>query len=210
MNLAAAGDGGTWNIPPGLVGDPASPMAKVLASQGWPSPGVEDKESSAWMPYLWQTEVESSAQRPYQPGQVLAQASSIEQDASPLPSYLQFGLEASMEPASPMPDVSKAFGAEQAMEEDSGEEDQDTGNPELHRLDRSMVQSSHAGSQGHGARMCKPCAFFNTKGCKDGTICKFCHLCEPGEKKRRKKEKSAFLRTVHHWQQAATGGWSKS
>lgn len=206
LNHSAAGDGGgAWNIPPGLGVDPASPMAKVLASQGWHSPGIEEKASRSWMPYPWQSEAESLQQRLYQPGQVLAQASSIEQDASPLPSYLQFGLEASMEPPLPMPDASKAFGAE---EDESGEEDQDAAtSPEHHR---TIAKSSHAGSQGHNVGMCKPCAFFNTKGCKDGVICKFCHLCEPGEKKRRKKEKSAFLRTVHRWQQAATGSWSKS
>merc|ERR1719419_777797 len=48
------------------------------------------------------------------------------------------------------------------------------------------------GSTGHYLRTCKPCAFVNTKGCKDGAWCNFCHLCEPGEKKRRKKEKKAF------------------
>jgi len=56
------------------------------------------------------------------------------------------------------------------------------------------------GSAGHYLRACKPCAFVNTKGCKDGVGCKFCHLCEPGEKKRRKKEKNAFRRAVNRWQ----------
>lgn len=49
------------------------------------------------------------------------------------------------------------------------------------------------GSVQHQAGTCKPCAFANTKGCKDGTACMFCHLCEPGEKKRRKKEKRQFM-----------------
>lgn len=55
------------------------------------------------------------------------------------------------------------------------------------------------GSAGHHLRACKPCAFVNTKGCKDGVMCQFCHLCEPGEKKRRKKEKKAFQRAVNQW-----------
>jgi len=43
------------------------------------------------------------------------------------------------------------------------------------------------GSQGHWAGTCKPCAFLYTKGCGNGANCSFCHLCEPGEKKRRAK-----------------------
>merc|ERR1712176_357735 len=46
-----------------------------------------------------------------------------------------------------------------------------------------------AGSAGHAAGRCKPCAFVHTKGCENGIMCEFCHLCEPGEKKRRHKEK---------------------
>lgn len=64
------------------------------------------------------------------------------------------------------------------------------------------------GSQGHLLRMCKPCAFFNTKGCKDGAECLFCHLCGPGEKKRRKKEKTAFWRTMNRWPRGDSQGWT--
>jgi len=45
------------------------------------------------------------------------------------------------------------------------------------------------GSLGHKTRNCKPCAFLHTKGCENGIDCPFCHLCKPGEKKRRLKEK---------------------
>jgi len=48
------------------------------------------------------------------------------------------------------------------------------------------------GSAGHFSGQCKPCAFVNTKGCKSGYECKFCHLCAPGEKKRRKREKGVY------------------
>lgn len=57
-----------------------------------------------------------------------------------------------------------------------------------------------AGSRGHSLRMCKPCAFV-MKGCQSGVDCKFCHLCEVGEKKRRKKEKVVFRREVQKWRQ---------
>jgi len=48
----------------------------------------------------------------------------------------------------------------------------------------------NVGSAGHNAGRCKPCAFIHTdKGCLQGIECRFCHRCEPGEKKRRRREK---------------------
>jgi hypothetical protein len=40
---------------------------------------------------------------------------------------------------------------------------------------------------------CKPCAYFLYKedGCRQGANCQFCHLCSPGELKKRKREKNA-------------------
>jgi hypothetical protein len=45
------------------------------------------------------------------------------------------------------------------------------------------------GSMSHSVGNCKPCAFMHTKGCQNGVNCRFCHLCDPGEKRRRQKEK---------------------
>jgi len=58
-----------------------------------------------------------------------------------------------------------------------------------------FVQQGHpeplasVGSREHDLGTCKPCAFLHTKGCENGESCSFCHLCEPGEKKRRRKDK---------------------
>eukprot|EP00408_Alexandrium_pacificum_P048889 CAMPEP_0171261666 /NCGR_PEP_ID=MMETSP0790-20130122/56122_1 /TAXON_ID=2925 /ORGANISM="Alexandrium catenella, Strain OF101" /LENGTH=148 /DNA_ID=CAMNT_0011730101 /DNA_START=92 /DNA_END=538 /DNA_ORIENTATION=- len=62
------------------------------------------------------------------------------------------------------------------------------------------------GSESHHLRLCKPCAFVDTKGCNAGMHCKFCHLCEPGEKKRRKKEKTAFWRAMGRMDNKAAHG----
>mmetsp|Transcript_11373 Transcript_11373/g.25374 ORF Transcript_11373/g.25374 Transcript_11373/m.25374 type:complete len:217 (+) Transcript_11373:65-715(+) len=45
------------------------------------------------------------------------------------------------------------------------------------------------GSVGHYNRQCTPCAFVHTKGCETGAACRFCHLCDKSEKKRRQKQK---------------------
>ncbi|CAJ1327734.1 unnamed protein product [Effrenium voratum] len=45
------------------------------------------------------------------------------------------------------------------------------------------------GSAKHRLGVCKPCAFVFKTGCNNGFDCEFCHLCDPGEKKRRKKER---------------------
>merc|ERR1712176_554044 len=46
------------------------------------------------------------------------------------------------------------------------------------------AQLPSVGSAGHRAGDCKPCAFFYTKGCSNGTNCTFCHLCGPDEKRK--------------------------
>jgi len=59
-------------------------------------------------------------------------------------------------------------------------------------LDNPQLGSAEVpsiGSSGHRFGSCKPCAFVFTKGCASGVDCIFCHLCQPGEKKRRQKVK---------------------
>mmetsp|Transcript_60442 Transcript_60442/g.167429 ORF Transcript_60442/g.167429 Transcript_60442/m.167429 type:complete len:258 (+) Transcript_60442:68-841(+) len=64
------------------------------------------------------------------------------------------------------------------------------------------------GSAGHFTGQCKPCVFVSKRGCKSGTACDFCHLCGPGEKKRRQRERRAFfgaLRRLEKGAEAAAG-----
>jgi len=51
------------------------------------------------------------------------------------------------------------------------------------------------GSVAHRYNNCKPCAFLHTKGCTNGIECQFCHICEPGEKKKRQREKRQIQRS---------------
>jgi len=53
---------------------------------------------------------------------------------------------------------------------------------------------SIAGSRAHDLGLCKPCAFVFKEGCLNGDSCMFCHLCQPGEKRRRRKERLAQRR----------------
>jgi len=50
------------------------------------------------------------------------------------------------------------------------------------------------GSIEHVSGNCKPCAFYYKQGCENGVQCKFCHLCEAGEKRRRQKDKKTQFR----------------
>lgn len=47
----------------------------------------------------------------------------------------------------------------------------------------------------HQLGVCKPCTWaWRPEGCRRGVNCKFCHICEQGESKRRRKERIAELR----------------
>jgi len=59
-------------------------------------------------------------------------------------------------------------------------------------LKAEAEESAGSGSHPHD---CKPCAWFHhARGCQRGENCEFCHLCPPGEIKRRKKDKYRLLR----------------
>lgn len=67
----------------------------------------------------------------------------------------------------------------------------DTSVSQLPRLGSAELPS--VGSLGHHINRCKPCAFVGKTGCSNGVQCNFCHMCAPGEKKRRRKEKRSLL-----------------
>merc|ERR1712144_202834 len=53
------------------------------------------------------------------------------------------------------------------------------------------------GSLLHHKGECKPCTFFHTRGCENKEDCKFCHLCGPGEKKKRLKQLKSAQRVAN-------------
>jgi len=58
-------------------------------------------------------------------------------------------------------------------------------------------QPHSQGSVLHFQGTCKPCAFFwKVVGCKYGTECEFCHLCDADERKRRNKEKRMAMHAL--------------
>lgn len=57
------------------------------------------------------------------------------------------------------------------------------------------------GSSTHRLGLCKPCDFMYRTECRAGYDCKFCHMCEPGETRRRKKQKQTLLRVAKHTSQ---------
>lgn len=72
----------------------------------------------------------------------------------------------------------------------------------VHRGDLDDATIPSVGSSGHHLRDCKPCAFLDSrKGCVRGFQCPYCHLCEPGEKKRRQKEKRKMFTNARKMQQ---------
>lgn len=69
----------------------------------------------------------------------------------------------------------------------------DMGSPEMPTI----------GSVGHWNGTCRPCAFM-ARGCTSGVSCPFCHLCDPNEKKRRRKDKISFMRELRRWKKEQT------
>lgn len=82
------------------------------------------------------------------------------------------------------------------------EEENKLGKPAISLTDSLGLWS--LGSAEHSLGTCKPCAFLwkDVNGCQNGTNCKFCHMCTPGEVKRRKKAKLAMRKMMKQFDQA--------
>lgn len=67
-----------------------------------------------------------------------------------------------------------------------------------HAMYSSVVDTERTfnGVQAHDLGKCTPCAYFWYKkdGCRKGDDCQFCHLCQKGEIKRRKKDRIQQLK----------------
>jgi len=149
------------------------------------------------------TSAKDSSAMPYRPGELLSKAMTQEtSDVHPINSASSFDIKGhkavAEDPVSP----------DERDDDDDDDDDDYTDSEDGDEDGQRPIppgkvdgQQLNVGSTGHHLRLCKPCAFWNTKGCKDGKECKFCHLCEPGEKKRRKKEKSAYIRNISRWRQ---------
>lgn len=68
--------------------------------------------------------------------------------------------------------------------------------PQPNQLELGSPECPTIGSEGHRFGTCRPCAFLFTKGCSNGVMCSFCHLCDAGEKKKRMREKRALIRNA--------------
>lgn len=58
----------------------------------------------------------------------------------------------------------------------------------------SIAEFPSVGSRDHHLGTCKPCAYFGDKGCQSGMNCQYCHICPPGELKRRQKARRSAQR----------------
>jgi hypothetical protein len=58
----------------------------------------------------------------------------------------------------------------------------------LPSLEHKIPSMLSIGSMLHHKGECRPCAFYHTRGCENKEACEFCHVCGPGEQKKRLKQ----------------------
>lgn len=71
-----------------------------------------------------------------------------------------------------------------------------TGEPE--------TTTAETGTAAHARGECRPCSYFWYKvdGCRNGHECAFCHLCEKGENKKRKRDRIRALKASGQFKEA--------
>jgi len=72
------------------------------------------------------------------------------------------------------------------------------GSPELQMPIVGWEELPSIGSWEHHMGTCKPCAYFGERGCGNGAQCEYCHLCPPGELKRRQKARRSAQRRMRY------------
>mmetsp|Transcript_23600 Transcript_23600/g.73519 ORF Transcript_23600/g.73519 Transcript_23600/m.73519 type:complete len:273 (+) Transcript_23600:46-864(+) len=139
----------------------------------------------------------SEDSKPYQPGELLVKSAKIE-----IPPNMQTGLQwsdlggqvSAIALPSPVADVEVKSECSTVDTAEGAAAPTPAQNQELPAFLKGftgqlgMPGVPSMGSAGHHLGLCKPCAFVFKGGCTNGVNCTFCHLCEFGEKKRRKKE----------------------
>jgi hypothetical protein len=189
-----------YHLPDGLLDAPAETSAppdkrSVLdlssfqSPQFWPSAAQPPSFDVEKIPQFWQSQPQQPHALELGSHQLHAEntcCSPIMQ-APPLPLLLDSLLAPPLQAEQPAYAFDKQFGAQTLNAPPSW-----IAQPaQLGSLELPTV-----GSEGHHVGTCRPCAFLYTKGCANGVLCTFCHLCDAGEKKQRAKEKRAALKQV--------------
>jgi len=113
-----------------------------------------------------------------------------ESDVSPSPTTSFTSVDGDFQPDQLEPDSLNAYAGRQMFLEAFNPSTLDEGAPE------ALPPSE--GSAFHGTSRCSPCGWFwKPQGCHHGQRCRYCHLCNEGEIKRRKKARSEGLRRAH-------------
>jgi len=138
----------------------------------------------------------SSSASAYRPGEILSKSASLVRAGESRATVAATGTADNYDPADIVPVGDATRDLVGMMGRPSGSATRD-------HVDMAGLPSGSAvpalpsiGSLGHAAGFCKPCAFIYKAGCQAGVSCRFCHLCAPGEKQRRKREHRAMKRAM--------------
>merc|ERR1711879_426602 len=78
------------------------------------------------------------------------------------------------------------------------------GLPEMPKPTTGLQGLPSIGSWDHHLGTCRPCAYFGERGCESGASCQYCHICPPGELKRRQKIRRSAQRRMRYMNPACT------